>query len=158
MSTLPTSLSVQQKATVIFNEWTPAFLLDSVKTPHIKLKRISADFLRICFEGMKVNQKSVYLTNQPMIQTLLAYDEWSIFVPTGEVGTHKKFKINAGILSHILKRIQLYEENPQKLNALNMKIKQTTKDKNLDELLQRGMFIKKLFIHLIIFFFFFVCL
>ena len=137
--------SVDETATEVFTVWTPKFILKTFQEYDAQLTELASDVMHLTFDGIKKNQKSIYLTNKKMRHTLLAYDEWEKYIPTGDVGLHKKFKTNAGILSHIIKRIAIYKAEPQKLAALNAKISANTEYGNLDDMLAKGMFILYIF-------------
>ena len=87
-----------------------------------------------------------------MRKTLEGYDDWSPYIFTGDIGLHMKFKTNAGILAHILKQIQLYEEeDEEKKKELNQWIFDTTNKRysDFDQMLQSGMYV---YIYIYIFF------
>ena len=135
----PSTLDVQ--TTALFLEWTPQHMLTSFKGAHDKLSSLAHEFFEISFKGIKFRQRSIYLKNKEMIATLLGYDEWAKYIPTEHVGLHKKFKTNAGILAHILKRINLYKMDEEKLNNLNDEIQKNTAYDDLDDMLDCGKFI-----------------
>ena len=135
------SLDVDDTATEYFQKWTSRNLTSTLRDHKQKLTGICRNFINICNEGIKENQRSVYLTNKAMRQALSGYDEWGQYILTGNVGIHKKFKANAAILAHIVKRIDSYRANTQKMAELNNKICNNTDDYNtLDEMLDAGMF------------------
>lgn len=135
------SLDVDDTATEYFKKWTSRNLTSTLRDHKQKLTGICRNFIIICNEGIKENQRSVYLTNEAMRQALSGYDEWGQYILTGNVGLHKKFKANAAILAHIVKSIDLYRANEQKMAELNDKIYNDTDHYNtLDDLLDAGMF------------------
>lgn len=135
-------MNVDETATQCFSLWTPRHILSSFRDHKQNLTDLSKQFLNICFNGIKHKQRSVYLSNGKMMQTLEAYDEWSPYLFTGNVGLHMKFKTIAGILAHIIKCIKSYEQNEEEMTKLNQKINSTIdKYKNLDDMLQWGMLV-----------------
>ena len=135
------SLDVDDTATEYFKKWTSRNLTSTLRDHKQKLTGICRNFIIICNEGIKENQRSVYLTNEAMRQALSGYDEWGQYILTGNVGLHKKFKANAAIFAHIVKSIDLYRANEQKMAELNDKIYNDTDHYNtLDDLLDAGMF------------------
>ena len=136
--------------TAVFSQWSSHTLFNTFKNRYDELTKLSVDFFNICFRGIKPNQLSIYLTNEKMKQSLLGYDKWSQFIPTGNVGLHHKFKTNAGVLSHILKQINLYELNNETKSKLNEMIQSTTEYRDLQHMLDYGML-------LAFFFLFFSC-
>ena len=145
---------LEELTTAVFSNWTSNKLFNTFKNRYQDLTKLSRDFFNICFKGIQPNQYSIYLTNEKMKQSLLGYDEWAQFIPTGNVGLHHKFKMNAGVLSHIIKRISLYESNEEKINELNETIQATTEYHHLNHMLEYGMFF--LFFFCFFFFLFFL--
>lgn len=134
------SLSVDETATQCFTLWTASRLLSTFRDHKQKQTEVSKQVLLLCLAGIKVNQRSVYLSNNKMMETLEFYDEWSPFILTGNVGLHMKFKTNAGILAHIINCINSYQEDEAKMKELNQKIDSTTDQyKNLNDMLESGM-------------------
>lgn len=142
--------------TAVFSKWSSDILLRTFKTRYEELTRLSIDFFNICFRGIKPNQMSIYLSNEQMKQSLLGYDNWSQFIPTGNVGLHHKFKTNAGVLSHILKQINLYKSNREVKMRLDEQIVSTTEYSDLEHMLEYGMFFSCFFLTQQFLFFFFV--
>lgn len=134
------SLDVDDTATEYFRKWTSRNLTSALRDHKQMLTGICRNFINICNEGIKENQRSVYLTNKAMRQALSGYDEWGQYILTGNVGIHKKFKANAAILAHIVKCIDSYREKEQKMAELNDKIYNETDNYNtLDDMLDAGM-------------------
>ena len=132
--------SVQTDATKLFTDWSTSSIRDTFKNRHDQLTSLAHAVMKICFNGIKVGQKSVYLTNEKMKNALAGYDEWERFIPTADVGLHKKFKVNVGILSHIIKRIAVYESDTNILTTLNEKINDNTRYNDLQQMLNLGLF------------------
>ena len=147
--------------TTVFSKWTSDTLFQTFKNRYQDLTNLSIDFFNICFRGITPNEISIYIANEKMRESLLGYDEWSQFIPTGNVGLHHKFKTNAGVLSHILKQINLYEQQKDLKKKLNEKIRSTTGYRNLQQMLHYGMLLAFfLFVFLFVFScatIFFVC-
>lgn len=137
------SQNVNEIASQYFSKWTSNKLLSTFRSHKRNLSALSKQFLIICFNGIKVGERSIYLTNAKMKQTLEGYDDWSPYILTGDVGLHMKFKTNAGILAHILKKIQLYEEDEQKKKELNQWIFDKTNKRysDFDQMLGSGMYV-----------------
>ena len=151
-------MNVDETATQCFSLWTPRHILSSFRDHKQNLTNLSKQFLNICFNGIKFNQRSVYLSNRKMMETLEAYDEWSPYLFTGNVGLHMKFKTISGILAHIIKCINSYKQNEEKMKKLNEKINTTTEEyKNLNDMLQCGMLVGSYIYIYIYIFVAFVC-
>ena len=151
------SLNVDDAATEYFQQWTSRNLTSTLRDHKQMLTGICRDFIEICNEGIRENQRSVYLTNDAMKQALSGYDEWGQYILTGNVGIHKKFKANAAILAHIIKWIDLYRNNQEKMDELNEKISNTTDNyNNLDEMLDAGMLSIYIYIYIYVCFVFLV--
>ena len=148
------SLNVDDTATQCFSKWTSSKISSTFRSHKRNLSALSKEFIIICLNGIKVGKRSIYLTNAKMRQTLEGYDDWSPYIFTGNVGLHMKFKTNAGILAHIIKRIHLLdEEDEEKKKELNETIFNQTNKRysDFDQMLQSGIYI---YIYIYIYFHF----
>ena len=141
MSESEEEAALDEIATTLFTNWSSTNIIREFKERHDNLTKLSKDFIKICFEGLVVDKKSIYLKNEKMKEMLLGFDLWSPFIPTGTVGLHHKFKTNAGVLSHMIKQINLFESNEEKMEELNGKINSQTEYTDLEHLLDYGMYV-----------------
>ena len=131
---------LQQRATDFFSDWSSSKILRIFKRGYDQLTRLSIDFLKICFKSIKAEELSIYLSNVKMQETLAGYDDWAPFIPTDTVGLHKKFKTNAGLLSHMYLSIEEYRSDDKLMDDLNDLIYDTTEYTDLDHMLDYGMY------------------
>lgn len=127
-------------ATKFFSEWTTEQLVETYQERKGNLTDLCKEFMLICNSGIKPGKLSVYLSNDEMMETLRGYDEWSRLIFPGPVGLHFKFKHNSGILSHIVKCVDKYDDDAKFKEELDSKIVETTEFNDLHDLLNDGMF------------------
>lgn len=138
---------VDEQATKYFTVWTSKRFLSVLRDHKQNLTDISNNFLNLCYNGIQVGARSVYLSNEKMKDTLRGYDKWGQYIFPGNVGLHKKFKANAGVLAHIIKQIDLYEGDEEKMDELNDKIKENSETyTTLKEMLDSGLLTLFLFV------------
>lgn len=137
---IPEGANVEEAANAVFGHWSSSEIFNTFKNKFEALSELCAHFLKICYAGMKSGTRSIYLKNKRMKQSLLGYPEWSPFIPVNTVGLHHKFKCNAGCLYHMVRAIDVLESDEEGMRRFNAKIKETTSYKNLDHMLDKGMY------------------
>ena len=135
------SKKFQRTTSAFFNHWSSDKILNVFKNGHEQLTQLSLNFFRICFKGIVPDKLSIYLSNNEMKETLAGYDDWSPFIPTERVGLHKKFKTNAGLLSHLYLSIEEYKEDESLMTDLTELIDNTTEYSNLEHMLDYGTYL-----------------
>ena len=124
------SIDINSITTNLFQEFTPQKMMNLFGGLQSNLVNVATTTLQICMYGIG-DKKSNYLINPFMKETLSKFDEWKNFIPEDGLGIVMKFKSNAMILAHIIKRMSYYQSNPSKLQQIEDKIKNKTSSNDL---------------------------
>ena len=127
--------------TDFFTKWNPRELSKRWKSRFNELTELCKGFFEFLFDGTQPEQESIYWTNKAMKKMILAFPEWSPWIPGDQCGLHRKFKDTVGAIHHMMKCIEELKSDPEKLKEIDERINLNSKDySDLDHMLAYGMF------------------
>ena len=128
--------------TEFFTKWNPNHLSNVWSKRYNELTELAKGFFSFLFDGTEEDEPSIYFTNAAMKKMIMAFNDWSPWIPGNQCGLHRKFKDTVGALHHIVTTIESLRKNKTKLKKFNKKVDSISKDySDLEHMLSFGMFV-----------------
>lgn len=126
--------------TEFFTKWNPKELSKRWKSRFDELTDLCKGFFNFLFDGTREEEESIYFTNKAMKKMILAYPEWSPWIPGDQCGLHRKFKDTVGAIYHVIHTIEKLKLDQGKLEEFNERVDSISKDySDLNHMLSYGM-------------------
>ena len=132
--------------TEFFEKWNPDHLSSVWSRRYNELTELAKGFFNFLFDGTEKDEPSIYFTNAAMKKMIMAFKEWSAWIPGDQCGLHRKFKDTVGALYHMITTIESLKKNKTKLRKFNKKVDSISKEYyDLEHMLSFGMFVVNVF-------------